>query len=787
MNILDLQIERVSQDESEKSKQLVSELEELSRSTAKRGIVKKYTNIIDGTDVQISSWRFNEWDYSSKKVKLPIYARGLFTVGDRIVCRGYDKFYNVDELGSVSRKALQETTTGPYTLTVKANGCIVFISGLEDGTLVVCSKHSTGYRDDLTRNHALAAQASLKRQLEKNDIDSTELATTLHQLGITAVAEYCDDSFEEHILEYTQEKAGLYLHGLNYNTRSFKTCSMDVVTRFARAFGFKTIDYFEVPTFEETMKILEKTNESGLHNGEEIEGFVVRCQKDSSDFFFKYKFEEPYLLYRELREVTKQYLNKGLDNVSFKKHKLICMDYLKFVIPLFDADPSLKENYLKDKGIVKLRKLYMENKQKSGSEIIKEEQSMEKLEEELKCAGYRQDTCKYVLVTVATIGCGKTTTSMTLANLFPDLIGVVQSDDIPSPIKNKQVAKCLEVLVEKPIVILDRNNHKLIERQQTFEYFADLNKLIPTSKLKFICLNFLGNMSKTDPELWEITRARVLERGDNHQSIKVERDGAFKAEMIMKGFLGRFQPVEEDKFPDSRFDHIIDLKVDKNSSLENAKVIARRLAEIATDLNLQYPSDEQFLEAYQKALEFKPVVTKNFKTKKEKPQYFGIQVNDIDKLTQIQEIDFFEELQKANRVKKEFHITLIHVGSTKKNPPMKTIYQHYCELIKGMEKVNDHMELPYKADARLVRICWNSRVMCIEAEVKRIYGEEGERLDSLGIGNKYPHITVGTISEKVQSVESNKLLSDLHDFGDENINTLDLNIEFNQLPVFVHY
>ncbi|KAG7839342.1 hypothetical protein KL942_003704 [Ogataea angusta] len=787
MNILDLQIDRVSEDESKKSKQLISELEELSKSTAKRGIVKKFTNTIDGTDVEISSWRFNEWDYSSKKVKLPIYARGLFTVGDRIVCRGYDKFFNVDELGSVSKKALQETTAGPYTLTVKANGCIVFISGLEDGTLVVCSKHSTGYREDLTRNHALAAQTALEKQLEDSGLKPKELATTLYRLGMTAVAEYCDDSFEEHILEYAQEKAGLYLHGLNYNTCDFKTCSMAVVTSFAQAFRFRTIDYFTIPTFEATMEFLEQASETGLYKGEEIEGFVVRCQKDNSDFFFKYKFEEPYLLYRELREVTKQFLTKGLDNVSFKNHKLICMDYLKFVIPLFDADPSLKDDYLQGKGIVKLRKLYMEHKQKSGSEIIKEEQSMAKLEEELKCAGYGQDTCKYVLVTVATIGCGKTTTSMTLANLFPDLIGVVQSDDIPSPIKNKQVAKCLEVLVEKPIVILDRNNHKFIERQQTFEYFADLNKLIPESKLKFICLNFLGKVSKDDPKLWEITRARVLDRGDNHQSIKVERDGTYKAEMIMKGFLGRYQPVVREKFPDSRFDHIIDLIVDKDSSLENAKLITRKLLEIATDIKINLPSEEQFLEAYKKALSFKPLVTKNFKTKKEKPQYFGIQVNDIDKVTQIHEIDFFKQLQEADRLKKEFHITLVHVGSTKKNPPVKTIYQNYCGLVKDTEKIDDQMELPYKADAKLVRACWNSRVMCIEAEVKRIYGEEGERLESLGIGNRYPHITVGTISEKVQAVESNKLLSDLHEFGDENIHTLEFNIELHQLPVFVHY
>jgi tRNA ligase len=42
-----------------------------------------------------------------------------------------------------------ESHQGPYELSVKENGCIIFISGLEDETLL-CSKHSTGVRQDQT-------------------------------------------------------------------------------------------------------------------------------------------------------------------------------------------------------------------------------------------------------------------------------------------------------------------------------------------------------------------------------------------------------------------------------------------------------------------------------------------------------------------------------------------------------------------------------------------------------------------------------------------------------------
>ena len=93
---------------------LVNELEE-STLLKKYGRCKKFSNIINNTDQEITSWKFNEWDYYSKKEtrKLPCNARGLFTVGNEIVVRGYDKFFNVDEVPETKFDFLKNNTTGP--------------------------------------------------------------------------------------------------------------------------------------------------------------------------------------------------------------------------------------------------------------------------------------------------------------------------------------------------------------------------------------------------------------------------------------------------------------------------------------------------------------------------------------------------------------------------------------------------------------------------------------------------------------------------------------------------
>lgn len=132
---------------------------------------KKSTFLVaKSNDISVNSWRFMDWDY--KRSDLPTYARGLFTTKlkdgrDEICVRGYDKFFNIDEVNNTQWRNIEIKTRGPYELSVKENGCIIFISGLEDGTLLVCSKHSTGGRSDTPLSHAQAGEQWVERHLNK--------------------------------------------------------------------------------------------------------------------------------------------------------------------------------------------------------------------------------------------------------------------------------------------------------------------------------------------------------------------------------------------------------------------------------------------------------------------------------------------------------------------------------------------------------------------------------------------------------------------------------------------
>lgn len=781
--------EKVKNEDALETKQLISQLEKLATEKPKRGAVKKFQNTVIDSDQVITSWRFNEWDYSSRKVTLPTYSRGLFTAGDEIVCRGYNKFYNVNEFQEMSEENLRTNTKGPYTITVKSNGCIVFISGLADGTLVVCSKHSTGKRNDIQKNHAMAAQRALEAQLDKVGMTKLDLAQTLYDSKLTAVAEFCDDNFEEHVLEYRGNRAGLYLHGLNFNTAKFRTYPMELVNAFGNRFGFKRTEFIRKDTFDETVSYLKDVTRTGLFEGQQVEGFVVRCfnRADDIDFFFKYKFEEPYLLYRELREVTKQYIRGGMENVHFGKHKLICMDYLKFIIPYLHENPDIKDRYLENKGVIELRKKYFNSKGRTDEQVLRKEVSVNELANEVRMLKFGSTTpCKYVLVTVATIGCGKTTTSLMLSYLYPDLIGHVQNDNIQRPVSDKLTSKGLEILINKPIVILDKNNHMIREREKLFSDFERLNEVIPISKLKFVCLNFVKNSPRGDKHLWDLTTSRIVDRGDNHQSIKAKSGGIVKAEKIMGGFIGRFQQVDPHNSTDSKFDLIVDLDVTtEDSSLKNTKTIVNKLRTFATDLNLKEPTDKEYKEAYEKALLYHPSITKVIHSNKEPttPKYFGIEILDsseiyaqVEKLIQknVFACASYLKLKSNARLSDKLHVTMIHKKSRKTSTRNRNLWGKYrrtftrdlgeIDKLKGKRKGQFRFPSGAYADVRIVAFCCDSQLACLKVEVTKLCWGDGKPID-LPSGNKFPHITLGTISDSVAFVASNDLLNKIYEFG----------------------
>jgi hypothetical protein len=146
----------------------------------------------------------------------------------RIVARGYDKFFNIGEVPWTTVRhilspssqsiltlvrqwpALEAHTAPPYTLSLKSNGCIIFIAALTPTRILVTSKHSIGAvpgaksttqsttsaatpgsSQPETLSHAQAGEAWLRKYLAQKGRTETELAGKLWREKWTAVAEVC--------------------------------------------------------------------------------------------------------------------------------------------------------------------------------------------------------------------------------------------------------------------------------------------------------------------------------------------------------------------------------------------------------------------------------------------------------------------------------------------------------------------------------------------------------------------------------------------------------------------
>ncbi|KAI9752340.1 MAG: hypothetical protein M1815_000590 [Lichina confinis] len=729
----------------------------------------------------VDSWKMQDWDY--KRDDLPTYARGLFTSRNakgkpEILVRGYDKFFNVGEVSRTKWDDVQKHTRGPYELSLKENGCIIFISGLEDDSLLVCSKHSTGARGDTDVSHAATGEKWVDAQLAAKGKTRADLAKELRRRNATAVAELCDDSFEEHILAYGKDQAGLYLHGINLNLPGFATYPAHLLHQFAEEWGFRKTEYLMKDDIEAVRTFLEQVGETGAWNGRDVEGFVVRCQSNYeqgsawSDWFFKYKYEEPYLLYRQWREVTKSLISGKPPR--FKKHKQITEQYLQYARRQLAENPELGTAFQHNHGIIAMRDGFLREKGLKGADIIQETYHDKD--------GQADVTRDIVLVPVATLGCGKTTVALALCKLFK--WGHVQNDNIQlKKGKSQRFAEEISAaLLAHPVVIADRNNHQRRERKQIFD---DVGRVMPSAR--FVALNYVHERAgvprrEYENKIREVTRDRVLNRGDNHQTIQAGSKPQGEIVGIMEGFLKRFEPVDQSSQPDESFDSVIDLDVTA-SSRENVETAVTKLHEFYPKLFGDMPAADELDGAVNDALsDYRPNIkhdlgqfkdnakkhpSKAGPAKKEAAiEFFCVgvpatQVADALKTAFSSQpatvAQFYNRLKNARRIQPTFHVTLIHRAAASAHAD---IWQRYAaaheearaKAASDGDAAPSDMSLS-KGRVQLERIVWDDRVMCV---VVRLLDAEETGFNTT---NQVAHITVGTASPHIKPKESNDLLT----------------------------
>jgi tRNA ligase len=298
-----------------------------------------------------------------------------------------------------------------------------------------CSQHRSNRR--ATRSYTLG------KQLDSCCRGPFVSFPTHHISSLTSpfVLQLCDDSFEEHVLPYSKDSTGLHLHGLNENIREFKTMLPDVVEQFSKDWGFIVTKSIVLHSIPEVKKFTDEINAAKEWNGEALEGFVVRTHisepptkgnmdasrspyAPGSSFFFKVKFDEPYMMYRDWRELTKACLaqaeKKGANHIDISALAKKRMQrpetkvYVNWVVSEIKRDVRQFDGYNANHGIIATRERFLkwleENKGKTEARSVP---SVAGTSTSTSNTVVEKTFGKTIIVPVAIPGCGSCSTSYT--------------------------------------------------------------------------------------------------------------------------------------------------------------------------------------------------------------------------------------------------------------------------------------------------------------------------------------------------------------------------------------
>ncbi|KAJ9106304.1 hypothetical protein QFC21_001449 [Naganishia friedmannii] len=554
--------------------------------------------------------------------------------------------------------------------------------------------HANGGSDSAAPAHAEMGKRWLKQTLEKVDRTESDLAKELWERNLTAVTELCDDDFEEHVLSTPQHLTGLHLHGLNLNTPYFATLSPEKVKVFAREWGFIPTDFERLNTLDEVKQYADKVAKEGKWKGEAIEGFVVRTTvkeinsksddgeppyPPGSPFFFKIKFEEPYLMYRQWREITRSLMPLLKETcpgrrsreafpwtqMGSKLKRPESAVYAEWCAEMMVKEPPLFDNY--DKGVVRVRERFLQWTEGDG----KSKWQAARKNSEHKAP--KDAAKKAIIVPVAVPGCGKTILGVALGRLFG--FAHTQNDDI----KQKKTAatflkNIVELLKKNDVVYCDRNNHL----PKHHEELSDLavNQSFEDHGVRRIALVWDIDSHPYNKAL-RITSERILSRGENHQSLRPDPADQMRHEAVIRMFMSDFVPPEGGLFDDT-------IKLGLENNLEqNLRIAADGLCAIMPQLHR--PTDAEISKALEEAKSYKPSVKKELQGKETPPpRYYGLSIEldlkqyvgdalasnssakeDIKRDAQ----QFLGHLVANGRIVARPHVTIVHEKTVQEETP----------------------------------------------------------------------------------------------------------------------
>lgn len=619
----------------------------------------------------------------------------------------------------------------------------------------------------------------------------------------------CDDSFEEHVIATPDYWTGLHLHGLNYNTPHFGTKTPEEVADFANEFGFIMTKHVTLNSVAEVKAFTDELAKTGSWEGDMIEGFVVRSTvravegeeatrppyRPGAPFFFKVKFDEPYLLYRQFRETTRALLPlistpdltpvreaEIWKKVRAKTRRPEVGVYAEWCGRMLKEEPSLFDNF--DRGVVRVRErflAYVDGEGKATWELAKAgkwktgatvQAEKDKATRDAERASLPK---KWILVPVAVPGCGKTTIGIALNKLFG--FAHTQSDDVLSkktaPTFKKNIVDCFK---STDVVYADRNNHI----QKHYDELSGLQEEKAFQKtLKPYNVRLVGITWDIDQRpyhrLLRLCSERIVGRGENHQTLRPDATVDAEHEAVVSSFLHHFTTPDP-----TIFDKQIIVSVEDEPRAALGTVVSG-LVDI---LGLAMPTEQAIDDALASAQGYQTTTPFHGLARVGKPvRYFGL-APEIDINVVVDEAlaspmpqeaadsarAFVAALREKGRVTLKPHVTLSHEKNVEAEkeaaeegapPGPQTVAWNTCKAL-----AEARMSPMYDFD--VTHVVWDDRVMALvvagirprpdtAAVVDGAVGEQRESAVPLVLPHEVEanlHVTVGTQDEEVSAFES---------------------------------
>ncbi|KAK2464659.1 hypothetical protein APHAL10511_003352 [Amanita phalloides] len=254
-------------------------------------------------------------------------------------------------------------------------------SFLSAPSIIVASKHSVGIISVRAQSRAKIGEAWLRLYLAQKGKTEQELAKTFWDNRWTTISELCDDSFEEHVLPYPPDKRGLFTFTESIHAPRNSLPSPVDGRRVCRRVGVHQDKIYHSRLFHKSARSRNTQNRHMArrtprrlrcphsHYTASTRLFLQNSTPPGSTFFFKFKYDEPYLMYRDWREVTKSLLSiksksGRMYSSNLPKSKMRRPETIVYVnnwvIKEINQNLEAFQHYQNNKGIIKAREVFLE-------------------------------------------------------------------------------------------------------------------------------------------------------------------------------------------------------------------------------------------------------------------------------------------------------------------------------------------------------------------------------------------------------------------------------------------